>query len=269
MKKAKIIILLLFLLTKNDIQAQFTYGTTGLLNMPTADMQKDKTFMLGAGFLEKHATPVRWTYDTYNYYLNITFFPWLEVAYTCTLHKAMKNDPVYGEGYWVPSTYGKFINQDRNFSVRLRIWKEGWWKSWTPQLVLGGNDVTTRPFDDSANFGSTSGNGNGFYSRYYLAATKHFIYHGGWGLHLAYLYNKRTDYHFNGLAFGANYQFNLSKTSFINKVLNRINLMAEYDSKSVNIGASYTCWNDYINAVIELNRCKYPSIGIYFKVHLK
>ena len=46
--------------------------------MPTAEMQRDKTFMFGGGFLEKHATPARWFYDTYNYYVNITFFPWME-----------------------------------------------------------------------------------------------------------------------------------------------------------------------------------------------
>mgnify|MGYP002230597724 FL=1 len=72
------------------VHAQFTYGTTGLLNMPTADMQRDKTFMFGGGFLEKHATPARWTYNTFNYYLDITIFPWLEVSYICTLHKAME-----------------------------------------------------------------------------------------------------------------------------------------------------------------------------------
>lgn len=83
--------------------------------MPTAEMQRDKTFMFGGGFLEKHATPARWTYNTLNYYINITLFPWLEVAYDCTLHKAMKCDPVYGCGFWVPSTYGKFVNQDRLF----------------------------------------------------------------------------------------------------------------------------------------------------------
>lgn len=57
------------------VHAQFTYGTTGLLNMPTADMQRDKTFMFGGGFLEKHVTPARWTYNTFNYYLDITIFP--------------------------------------------------------------------------------------------------------------------------------------------------------------------------------------------------
>lgn len=49
-----------------DLKAQFTYGTTGLLNMPTADMQRDKTFTAGCSFLEKHATPSRWTYNTFN-----------------------------------------------------------------------------------------------------------------------------------------------------------------------------------------------------------
>lgn len=57
------------------VHAQFTYGTTGLLNMPTADMQRDKTFMFGGGFLEKHATPARWTYNTFNYYFDITISP--------------------------------------------------------------------------------------------------------------------------------------------------------------------------------------------------
>lgn len=67
--------------------------------MPTAEMQRDKTFMFGGGFLERHATPARWTYNTLNYYINITLFPWLEVAYDCTLHKAMECDPAYGCGF--------------------------------------------------------------------------------------------------------------------------------------------------------------------------
>ena len=129
----RLILFLLFFVMIGAVHAQFTYGTTGLLNMPTADMQRDKTFMFGGGFLEKHATPARWTYNTFNYYFDITIFPWLEVSYICTLHKAMEVDPAYGPVFWVPSTYGKFVNQDRNFAVRLRLWKEGWWKEWTPQ----------------------------------------------------------------------------------------------------------------------------------------
>lgn len=71
----RLILFLLFFVMIGAVHAQFTYGTTGLLNMPTADMQRDKTFMFGGGFLEKHATPARWTYNTFNYYLDITIFP--------------------------------------------------------------------------------------------------------------------------------------------------------------------------------------------------
>ena len=129
--KRKIIVGLFLGMASVPVMGQFTHGTTGLLQMPTADMQKDKTFMFGGSRLSKHATPYRWNYNTYNYYVNITFFPWLEVAYTCTIFDEMASPTVH------------MMNQDRNFSVRLRGWKEGWWKSWTPQVVLGVNDPTT------------------------------------------------------------------------------------------------------------------------------
>ena len=71
----KLLLFVFFMTFTYCARGQFTYGTTGLLNMPTAEMQKDKTFLFGGGYLEKHATPSRWTYDTYNYYINITIFP--------------------------------------------------------------------------------------------------------------------------------------------------------------------------------------------------
>ena len=70
------------------LSAQLTLGTTGLLNSPSADMQPDKTVMLGGNFLHDRITPNGFPYNTYNYFLNITFLPFLEVAYTCTLFKA-------------------------------------------------------------------------------------------------------------------------------------------------------------------------------------
>ena len=267
----RLILFLLFFVMIGAVHAQFTYGTTGLLNMPTADMQRDKTFMFGGGFLEKHATPARWTYNTFNYYLDITIFPWLEVSYICTLHKAMEVDPAYGPGFWVPSTYGKFVNQDRNFAVRLRLWKEGWWKPWTPQIVLGANDALNNSWTEGSKIEMSSATANGFYSRYYLAVTKHLSMKevGEWGLHLAYVYNRRKDYPLNGPAIGANFRFSLSPTSFINKAINNLNLMAEYDSKSINCSFEYSFWKDYINAIVALNRCKYFSGGLVFKIHLK
>lgn len=249
----------LLLLLANTAKAQFTYGTTGLLHMPTAEMQKDKTFMAGVGYLNKHATPKRWSYNTWNYYINITFFPWLEVAYTCNIFDEMIKRGKYNI---------HMMNQDRNFSGRLRLWKEGWWKDWTPQIVVGANDITTGSGGDYLDFNSNNV-GNNFFKRFYIAATKHLSWNGEWGIHAAYVYSKRIGHKFNGPAIGVDYQFALPETSFLNKAVNGLNLMAEYDSKYMNIGAKYTLWKDHINIIGELRDCKHPSVGVFFKVHLK
>lgn len=193
-------------------QAQYVYGTTGLLHAPSADMQRDKTFLCGFSYLQVAATPKHWNYDTWNYYINITLFPWLEVGYTCTLHKI--GLPQYGYSY-------KFRNQDRQFSARLRVWKEGWWKEWTPQIVVGANDPSTNdvlgdPNKDDYGFTGTSSVGNGHWNRYYIVATKHFGVKnvGELGMHFGYVYNKRLDYHRNGPVAGVNFQFTLPATSF-------------------------------------------------------
>ena len=47
-----------------------------------------------------------------------------------------------------------------------------------------------------------------------------------------------------GPAIGANFRFSLSPISFINKAVNNLNLMAEYDSKSINCGFEYSFWKD-------------------------
>ena len=269
----KILSVFLVILCVSGMRAQAVWGTTGLLRMPTAEMQKDKTFMFGGNILDKHPMPPRWNNEsytyTYNYYIGITIFPWLEVAYSCTLVKGRKQE----SSYWPEETWGKFVNQDRNFSARLRLWKEGWWKSWTPQIVLGVNDPGSF---DSYGGGSISldqnGNTSHHFNRYYIAATKHLNFEGVGclGGHVAYCYSiKSASLRYVGPAVGANFRFQLSETSFINKAVNGLNLMAEYDSRTVNCGFEYSFWKDYINAVVELNRCKYFSGGLIFKVHLK
>ncbi|MBV3639836.1 YjbH domain-containing protein, partial [Bacteroides cellulosilyticus] len=49
----RIIVTYLFLCCAFVLSAQLTYGTTGLLHAPSAEMQKDKTIMLGANFMNK------------------------------------------------------------------------------------------------------------------------------------------------------------------------------------------------------------------------
>lgn len=272
-----------------EANGQINYGTTGLMNMPTADMQRDKTFMAGANWLSHHATVPRWWYDTFNYSINITIFPWLEVGYLCTGHKAVPVDYEGRRGYWVPATYGKFVNQDRSFHFRLRAWKEGWWKSWTPQIVVGANDA----IGDSWNGGSLSTNskkdtGNGFWNRYYIAVTKHFDFAniGRLGGHIAFIYSARNDNHLKHPAIGTNFKFDLPRTKFLNKAISGVNLMAELvpgytdigenfrfdpnQSKyNFNVGIEYSFWKDYINAIVEWNKLKSISAGVTFKVHLR
>ena len=252
------------------LKGQALYGTSGLLHMPTADMQKDKTVMLGGNVLDKHPLSTYWnnknyTY-TYNYYINVTIFPWLEVAYTCTLVKGVKGN------YWPEQTWGKFRNQDRNFSGRLRLWKEGWWKEWTPQLVLGANDPGS--FDNNGggniNFNQEAGTHN-YFNRFFLAATKHLYFQnvGELGLHMAYIYSRATGLNYEGPALGVNFRCCLPDTSLGNKILNGLNLMAEYDARTINIGFNYAVWKDRFNLIAELNDGKYLSAGLYFKICLK
>ena len=69
------------------LKAQYSMGTTGLMNIPTADMQPDGIFMAGGNFMPSAILPPEWNYHSGNYFLNMTFLPFLEVAYRCTLLK--------------------------------------------------------------------------------------------------------------------------------------------------------------------------------------
>lgn len=287
LRKAIFIILLLSVFV-SKVSAQFSYGTTGLLDMPTAEMQSDKTFMFGGSYLEKHATPARWYYNTFNYYANITILPWLEISYTLTLFKAMEGER------WVPSTYGKFVNQDREVNIRFRVWKEGQWKWWMPQIVLGSMDFL-HSFSESK-LAIPTNEGNGFYSRVYGVATKHFAFQGigEFGAHVAYLWNQRVDWPFNAPAFGANMRFSLNPQEGNIpwwKIVNGMNLMAEFTPANnggvnrvkkgdpgrglhlgiydINVGGSYTFWQDHVNLYAELYGCRYFSGGLQFKIHLR
>lgn len=174
----RLLLIILFLIDSIlYVSSQALYGTTGLLHAPTAEMQKDKTFMAGGNVL--HLVPLQYISSneikyTFNYYLNITIFPWLEVGYTCTINYAE-----HGSTYFPEQSWGKYTNQDRAFNARLRLWKEGWWKPWTPQIVLGLDDPTSHEaYGGGAIKFDEDGMQNNHFTRYYLAATKHFCFTG-------------------------------------------------------------------------------------------
>ncbi len=201
--KMKYFILLLFAVVAFKSYAQPTAGTTGLLNIPSAEMQDDGTFMAGANYLPTAMTPETWDYNTGNYYINITFLPFLEVSYRMTL---LKNP-----------TYDEYREQDRSFSARLRLLKE---KKYLPAFVVGGNDLYT----------STSSGGNQYFGNIYAVSTKHIELNNQLvGFTLGYApdidRNKTATGIFGGISYAPSQKLPLQ-------------MYAEYDTKAFNVGAS-------------------------------
>lgn len=158
----------------------------------------------------------------------------MEVAYTCTLFKA--------EALGLkPYGYSGFTNQDRYFSVRLRALKEGQFWKHMPAVVLGTSD----PFTSSGGGVISSTEGNGYYSRFYIAATKHLpIGKEEIGIHLSYLYNKRKEYKLNGIAAGITYSPSFHP---------QLRAIAEYDSKDFALGITYLLFN-HVHMQIEMQK---------------
>lgn len=260
--------------------SQALRGTTGLLHAPTAEMEKDKTFKFGANYLD--LVPLHYYMfngeksHTYNYYIDITMFPWLEISYICTLNYAY-----HGSTYFPKESWGKYTNQDRQFSGRLRLWKEGWWKEWTPQIVGGIDDASSHISYGGGDVKFGSGQNN-YFTRFYLAATKHFNFRciGMLGTHTSYVVGrgKGRGGRFSGPTIGANFRFSLPDAGeglfcgedvSWKQIVNGLNLMAEYDARTFNFGGIYSLWKDQVNIVAELNDGKYFSTGMFFKIHLK
>lgn len=222
-QRKNVYVLLLILLFSSlsavwaPLKAQYSMGTTGLMNIPTADMQPDGTFMAGGNFMPSAILPPEWNYHSGNYFLNITFLPFLEVAYRCTLLKT-------------GDAHGNKWNQDRSVSLRLRPLKEG---KWWPAIVIGSNDAFTT---NQLNMFEDSG-GNRFFSSVFAVGTKHFH----WGGHQL------------GVTVGGHIPF---RRGSLNKgVLGGLEyrpafypdwaLMVEYDSDVMNVGTALRLWKHF------------------------
>jgi len=184
-------------------------GTTGLLNIPTADMQNDGTIMSGANFLPPTLTPATWDYNTWNYYVNITFLPFIELSYRMTLFKLNESKT--------------FNNQDRSIAARLRILKE---KKNLPSIVFGVNDLFASDIKIT---------GSRYFSNLYIVGTKTFSFDGHQIKATAgYKKELTTQESLTGFLAGISYS-----PSF----LNNLKFMADYDSNVFNIGAGLLLFN--------------------------
>ena len=270
-RKIQLILVCLIAISSLQSQAQALYGTTGLLHAPTAEMQRDKTFMAGGNVL--HLVPLQYISSneikyTFNYYLNITIFPgskWDTPAPSIMRSMA-------------PLISRSSLGESTPIRTAPSMLACGCGKkaggSWTPQIVLGLDDPTShKAYGGGAIKFDEDGMQNNHFTRYYLAATKHFSFAGigTLGVHAAYVdYRACWFPHYRKPAAGVNFKFNLlPEDNLAVKALNGLDLMAEYDARTINIGAHYQLWKDHINLIAELNNGKYFSGGIYFKIHLK
>lgn len=227
-------------------QAQEYTGITGMIHVPTAEMASEGDARIGASFLNREFMPDRMVfggkkYHSFNYYLAITPFSWIELAYVETLMKNYKNaDLAEKVGYYT---------KDRHFVVKLRPLKEG--RYW-PAVAIGTQDPGRSVEDKTGDYT--------YFGNYYIAATKHWRPGGHeLGFHLTYRHY-RSDYNrkWNGVVGGVTY-----RPAFASNC----RAMVEYTGNDVNVGVDCLLWKHlFIQAALQNG--KYFSGGLRFQMNL-
>lgn len=229
-----------FFITSHDLlRAQSTLGVTGLLNSPNAVMTKEGTVKIGGNFLNTNMTPDTWDYNTFNFFLNVTLFSFFEAALTNTAFDLWNQ--------------GKFTNVDRSVSLKFRLLKE---RKYFPAIAIGSNDVLT---SNTNNYFSPDG-GNKYFGTHYLALSKHFnIYGYKLGLHGAYNILSSKHQNINSPISGG--------ISFSPAFFNKMNLIAEYDTRDFNIGGNILIFK-YLYLQLFFQDLKYLSFGAHAQIPL-
>ncbi len=225
---------LLFLASSLYSFSQSTMGMSGLLNSPNAVISNEGMVKIGGNFLHERLTPDYWDYDTFNYFLNITFFPFVEIAITNTALD------LYDEG--------KFTNVDRSVCVKFKLLNEG---KYYPAVAIGSNDVITSNTDNLFDPGS----GNKYFGTHYIAISKHLnLSVAKIGLHAAFNMLSSTKQKIN---------FPLSGGISISpSFCKNLNMIAEYDTRNFNFGGNITIFRHLFIQVL-VQDLKYLSFGAY------
>lgn len=224
--------------------AQEYTGISGLMQVPSAEINPTGTARVGGFFLNREFLPdvmrykqdgISHKYHSYNHFLAIAPFSWMEIAYTCTLLKGLHNGHL------------KYHMKDRYISLKVRPLKEG---KYLPAIALGANDPYH--FSDS--------NGVDYYQCFYAVATKHLQWGGHeLGVHAAWRwYKEPINRKWQGVVGGISY-----RPAFAHN----LRAMVEYTGDGVNVGADCYLWK-----LLFLQAClqdgKYLSGGLMLQVKL-
>lgn len=263
MRKALFFLVLLMTVPVVCARAQFADASTGLLQMPTAEMQQDGTFMITNNFLNKHSLPTSgWGYNTFQYGIYVSFWERVELGYVCTIFN----------GAWDPrpnKTERQRImrNQDRHFTGRVQLLREGDGFDWMPALVFGMSDPTTGSTNSEYTDADVSGTGNGYFNREFFVLTKHFrTSWGEVGAHAGYQFNRRSDYSINAPCVGVNW-----KPMWLQDkgIFDSLNCIAEFDSRTLNLGFIASVWDNRFEAMFELQNFQWINFGLRYKLRIK
>ncbi len=230
--------------------AQQYTGMTGLIHVPSAEMNKEGDARIGGHFINKYQTPSDFfsyqgeRYNTFSYYLSITPFSWIELGYTCTLLKQVHSPMYDGHGY---------EEKDRYFSLKLRPLKEG---KWHPSVAIGCNDISDSysffNFDDDAV--------EALFGNYYVVASKHLFWkREEIGIHLAYRhFVKKYNSKWDGIVGGITYRPSFAQS---------LRAIAEYNGNEINVGMDCLLWKNFLLQA-SLQDGKYFSGGVCFQINL-
>lgn len=204
-----IILFLILISTTRQVSAQYSFGTTGQLMIPTAEMQETGTFMGGANFLPEQITPSIFSYPTMNYFVDMTLFSFIEFTYRMTLLKMTTGTGRTG-----------YHNQDRSNTIRIRPIKES---RYFPAIVVGADDLLTE--------GATP-----YWGSYYGVLTKTFGFRSGHQLAVTagWYFHQGDKPVFNEGPFGG--------VRYTPSFCKELKFMAEYDTHGWNIGAAMRLW---------------------------
>lgn len=235
-------------------RAQFLDGTTGLLQMPSADMHEGGTAMVFGNFLDPHTNSTHWDYNTLAYGANIAFFNRFEFSYICVLHHAEYTR------YGIPVS---LRDQDRHFAAKFLLLREGefgW--TWLPALAVGVSDpADIKSFVGYIDAGKKAG--SGYFSRLYAVATKHFqTPWGQLGAHAGWQYNRRTDFPLNGPCAGLDWRPVWLQAPWLD-----LDVVAEYDARTFNVGFIAGLW-DRVEVMFDLQSLRWVSFGVRYKINL-
>ncbi len=262
MEKFKVLFLAvtLMLLACFVSRGQFWDSSTGLLQCPSAEMNRDGTFMITNNFMNKHSiSDWYWGYHTFEYGFNINLWSRLEIGYACVI--------LDGKRHLHPSERDLILfNQDRHFNAKILLLKEGdFGVSWLPALAIGASDPISGSNTDDYLRPNVGGSDNGFFNRYYVVTTKHFRTSVGTiGSHLGYQFNRRTDFPMNGPCAAIDWV-----PVWLNMPNFSLKAIAEFDSRTFNVGFIASIWEDRFEAMFELMAMKWVNFGVRYKLMLK